>query len=62
MCAENTNTTHNRVWKVTFEFQAIPPELKDAKHDRIMRMFVEALTRRGGSSADLGTCGSHAEG
>lgn len=47
MSIKNTNTTNFCVSKVSFAFRQIPPELAQAKHTRIMRMFAEALAREG---------------
>lgn len=40
-----TNTTNFCASKVSFEFREISPELAQAKHTRIMKMFAEALVR-----------------
>jgi len=45
MSIKNTYTTNFCVSKVSFEFCEISPELAQAKHTRIMRMFAEALMR-----------------
>jgi hypothetical protein len=41
----NKNSTNFCVSKVSFEYREISPELAEAKHTRIMRMFAEALER-----------------
>jgi hypothetical protein len=45
MSRKTTNTTNFCVSKVSFEFREIPPELAQAKHTRIMKIFAEALVR-----------------
>lgn len=45
MSGKHTNTTNFCASKVSFEFREISPELAQAKHARIMRMFAEALAR-----------------
>jgi len=45
MSIKNTYTTNFCASKVSFEFCEISPELAQAKHTRIMKMFAEALVR-----------------
>ena len=47
MIRKDEVSTNFCVSKVSFEYREIPLELAEAKHDRIMRMFVEALGRAG---------------
>lgn len=47
MIRKDEGSTHFCVSKVSFEYRKIPSELAEAKHARIMRMFVEALEREG---------------
>lgn len=55
MCTLKTNSTQERGLKVSFEFQEVQPEILQAKHDRIMRIFVGALKRKGKVSPRLET-------
>lgn len=52
MSRKTTNTTNFCASKVSFEFRQIPPELAQAKHTRIMRMFAEALEREGSDTCE----------
>jgi hypothetical protein len=45
MSRTTKNTTNFCASKVSFEFREISPELAQAKHTRIMKMFAEALVR-----------------
>lgn len=45
MSTTTKNTTNFCASKVSFEFREAPPELAQAKHTRIMKMFAEALVR-----------------
>jgi hypothetical protein len=60
MCTLKTNNTQERGLKVSFEFQEVQPEILLAKHERIMRIFAEALQRKGKASPRLETHRGHA--
>jgi len=45
MSRKTKNTTNFCASKVSFEFREIHPELVQAKHTRIMKIFAEALVR-----------------